>query len=53
MKKIKNDKEYLDQSLIEVYILKYLQKVGHPDQKHFLNMKEFFYYNNHLFIITE
>lgn len=38
---------------MEVHILKYLQKTGHPDQKHFLNMKEFFYYNNHLFIITE
>ena len=53
IKKIKDDKAYFDQSLMEIFILDYLKKSGNPNKYNFLEMYEYFYLNRHLFIITE
>lgn len=45
IKMIKNDKNYLDQSLGEIYILHYLKKCGSSSKYNFLELKEAFYYN--------
>ena len=45
IKKIKDDKNFLDQSLTEIYILDYLRKTGDPVKHHFLDLHEYFYFN--------
>lgn len=45
IKKIKDDKNFLDQSLTEIYILDYLRKTGDPIKHHFLDLHEYFYFN--------
>lgn len=45
IKKIKDDKNFLDQSLSEIYILDYLKKTGDPVKHNFLDIHEYFYYN--------
>ena len=44
-KKIKDDKNFLDQSLSEVYVLDYLRKTGDPTRNRFLDLHEYFYFN--------
>ena len=45
IKKIKDDKNFLDQSLTEIYILDYLRKTGDPSKNNFLDLHEYFYFN--------
>jgi len=45
MKKIKPDKVYYDQSLLEIAILFFLKKKGQPAQNHFLEIVECFQSN--------
>lgn len=45
VKKIKDDKNYLDQSLSEIYVLDYLRKTGDPSKNRFVDLHEFFYFN--------
>ena len=50
---IENDKEFLDQSLDEIKILKALKARGDPDVKNVLRLYDYFYYKEHLFIVCE
>lgn len=45
VKKIKDDKNFLDQSLSEIYVLDYLKKNGDALKFRFLDLHEFFYFN--------
>lgn len=53
MKVIKNEKDFVDQSLDEVQVLRYVNCNGDVDSFHCLKMYDFFYYKEHLIIITE
>ncbi|KAF0923835.1 hypothetical protein E2562_007694 [Oryza meyeriana var. granulata] len=53
LKIIKNDKDFFDQSLDEIKLLKFLNKYDPDDEHHILRLYDFFYYQEHLFIVTE
>lgn len=53
LKIIKNDKDFLDQSLDEIKLLRYLNAQGDPDANRVLKLKDYFYCREHLFIVTE
>lgn len=53
MKVIKNTKDFFDQSLDEIKILELLRQTGKVDENHIVRMKTFFYYREHLIIVTE
>lgn len=53
LKIVKNNKEYVDQSLDEVKLLRYLNLEGDADEHRVLRLKDYFYYKEHLFIVTE
>ena len=53
LKVIKNSKEYFDQSLDEIKLLQFINSKGDPDRLHFLRLIDFFYYREHLVIVTE
>ena len=54
LKIIKNTKDYFDQSLDEIRVLKLLQtSTPSVDSKFVLKLRDFFYYKEHLIIVTE
>lgn len=53
LKVIKNTKDFFDQSLDEIKILELLRQTGKVDENHIVRMKTFFYYREHLIIVTE
>ena len=53
LKIIENHKDYFDQSLGEIKVLKYINANGDSEDKHFLKLYDYFYHKEHLFIITE
>ncbi|XP_051205787.1 DYRK-family kinase pom1 [Lolium perenne] len=53
LKIIKNDKDFFDQSLDEIKLLKFVNKHDPADAHHILRLYDFFYYQEHLFIVTE
>ncbi|KAL8539202.1 hypothetical protein ACS0TY_000993 [Phlomoides rotata] len=53
LKIIKNDKEFFDQSLDEIKLLKYVNKHDPADEHHILRLYDYFYHQEHLFIVTE
>ncbi|KAJ3669138.1 hypothetical protein LUZ60_011088 [Juncus effusus] len=53
LKIIKNDKDFFDQSLDEIKLLKFVNKYDPLDQHHVLRLFDYFYYQEHLFIVTE
>ncbi|XP_051142426.1 uncharacterized protein LOC127259262 isoform X2 [Andrographis paniculata] len=53
LKIIKNDKDFFDQSLDEIKLLKYVNKHDPFDEHHILRLYDYFYYKEHLFIVTE
>jgi hypothetical protein len=52
MKVISNNKDYVDQSLDEIKLLMYLNINANPDEKCILKCYDFFYYKEHLIILT-
>ena len=50
---VKNDKHFMDQSLDEIKLLLYLNNAGDCDEKHIVQMYDYFYYKEHLIIVTE
>ncbi len=52
-KMIKNSKDFLDQSLDEIKVLRYLNAAGDVDEHRVLKLLDYFYYKEHLFIVTE
>ncbi|XP_051121584.1 uncharacterized protein LOC127244993 isoform X2 [Andrographis paniculata] len=59
LKIIKNDKDFFDQSLDEIKLLKFVNKHDPVDKYHILRLYDYFYYQvclnkkEHLFIVTE
>jgi dual specificity tyrosine-phosphorylation-regulated kinase 2/3/4 len=53
LKIIQNNKEYFDQSLDEIKILKYIKANCNPDEKCLLNLHDYFYHKEHLMLMTE
>eukprot|EP00301_Raphidiophrys_heterophryoidea_P028079 c9967_g1_i1.p1 GENE.c9967_g1_i1~~c9967_g1_i1.p1 ORF type:complete len:537 (-),score=136.95 c9967_g1_i1:162-1772(-) len=53
LKVIKNNKDYFDQSLDEVKLIKYINAHDPDDSHHILQMFDFFYFKEHLFIVCE
>ena len=53
LKVIKNTKDYFDQSIDEIKILRLLKDTGKIQQNNIVEMKSFFYHREHLVIVTE
>ena len=53
LKIIENNKDYFDQSIDEIKLLRYINNNCDCDEKHVLKMHDFFYHKEHLFIVTE
>jgi len=53
VKVIKNNKDFFDQSLDEIKLLEYLNRMGDADEKRFIRLYDYFYHKEHLFIVTE
>merc|ERR1711959_104005 len=53
MKIIKNDKDFMDQSLDEIKLLKYINVNGDVDEHSCLRLYDYFYHREHLIIVTE
>lgn len=53
MKIIKNNKDFFDQSLDEIKLLKYINKNDPADKHHVLRLYDYFYHREHLFIVCE
>eukprot|EP00960_Hanusia_phi_P049052 759328-Hanusia_phi.AAC.2 len=53
IKIIKNNKDFFDQSLDEIKILKYINAHDSRDEHHLLQLFDYFYFKEHLFIVTE
>ncbi|CAK68833.1 unnamed protein product (macronuclear) [Paramecium tetraurelia] len=53
MKIIENNKDYMDQSIDEIKLLKYINCNGDCDAKNVLKLYDFFYHKEHLFLVTE
>ena len=53
LKIIENNKNYFDQSLDEIKVLNFVNSNGNPDELNFLKEIDFFYYKEHLIIVTE
>ncbi|KAJ8763982.1 hypothetical protein K2173_004847 [Erythroxylum novogranatense] len=53
LKIIKNDKDFFDQSLDEIKLLKLVNKNDPADERHILRLYDYFYHQEHLFIVCE
>jgi hypothetical protein len=53
LKVIKNTKDYFDQSLDEIKILRLLKDTGKVQENNIVEMRSFFYHREHLVIVTE
>jgi serine/threonine protein kinase len=53
LKIIKNNKEFFDQSLDEIKLLKFVNRHDPADKYHILRLYNYFYYHEHLFIVCE
>jgi serine/threonine protein kinase len=53
LKIIKNDKDYVDQSLDEIKMLRLLSVVGADKDKNCVSILDYFYWKEHLVIVTE
>ncbi|CAN4100591.1 unnamed protein product [Withania somnifera] len=50
---IKNNKDFFDQSLDEIKLLKFVNKHDPADKYHLLRLYDYFYYREHLLIVCE
>ena len=53
MKIIENNKDYYDQSIDEIKLLRYINANCDADQMNVIKLIDFFYHKEHLFIVTE
>ena len=53
LKIIENNKNYFDQSLDEIKVLNFINSNGDPDEYNFLKFIDFFYYKEHLILVSE
>lgn len=50
---IKNNKDFVDQSLDEIKLLRYVNAQGDPDEHRVLRLHDYFYHKEHLLLVTE
>lgn len=53
LKIVKNDKDYFDQSLDEVKVLRHVNEQDPQDEHGIVRLYDFFYYKEHLILVTE
>ncbi|TMW55132.1 hypothetical protein Poli38472_013894 [Pythium oligandrum] len=53
LKILKNSKEYFDQGVDEIRILQYIAARCDVDEKHLVRLLDYFYFREHLIIVTE
>ncbi|KAL0487639.1 dual specificity tyrosine-phosphorylation-regulated kinase [Acrasis kona] len=53
VKIIKNNKDFFDQSLDEIKLLRYINSHGDPDEHNVVQLYEYFYFKEHLFLVFE
>jgi len=53
LKVIKNKKDFFDQSIDEIKLLQLINSVGDPDKYHVVRLIDYFYFKEHLFIVSE
>lgn len=53
LKMVKNVKDYFDQSLDEIKLLRYLNRLDLNDEHGIVRLLDFFYYREHLFLVFE
>jgi len=53
IKIINNNKDFFDQSLDEIKLLTYINSRCVPDEKHILQLYDYFYHKEHLFLVCE
>ena len=53
LKVIKNSKDFFDQSLDEIKLLQYINSKGNPHEHNVLQLIDYFYCKEHLFIVSE
>lgn len=53
LKVVKNNKDYFDQSLDEVKVLRYVNAADPGDEYGILQLYDFFYFKEHLILVTE
>ncbi|GBF94468.1 hypothetical protein Rsub_07002 [Raphidocelis subcapitata] len=53
LKIIKNNKDYFDQSLDEIKLLRFVNAHDPNDEHHIVRLYDFFYYKEHLFLVCE
>lgn len=53
LKMVKNNKDFFDQSLDEIKLLRYVNACDPDDEKGVVRMYHFFYYKEHLFLVFE
>jgi len=53
LKVIKPEKDFIDQSLDEIKLLRYINCNGNVDNHHCLKLVDYFYHREHLIIVTE
>ena len=53
LKIVRNNKDFFDQSLDEVKLLRMMNEADANDEKNIVRMLDFFYHREHLFIVTE
>eukprot|EP00210_Caulerpa_lentillifera_P004844 g4625.t1 len=53
LKMVKNVKDYFDQSLDEIKLLKFVNRLDPDDKQGVVRLLDFFYYREHLFLVFE
>jgi hypothetical protein len=53
LKIVKNNKDFVDQSLDEIKLLRYINAQGSADEHNVLRLRDYFYHREHLFLVTE
>lgn len=53
LKIIRNSKDFFDQSLDEIKLLQYINSAGNAEENCVLQLHDFFYYKEHMFIVCE
>lgn len=53
LKIIENNKDYMDQSVDEIKLMRYINSNCNTDDKNVLELIDYFYHKEHLFIVTE
>lgn len=53
VKIVRNSKDFFDQSLDEIKLLHYINCNGDPDENHVVQLYDFFYYKEHVFLVCE